>query len=173
MCARSIPELSILQTCFEIFHLPISESTLSNILIHFLSYILDLGLALMQTEWHSSWPWDRGLVWSSTSIDGLYGHKSCLYNNVYIFHIPPRNALSIDVNDFMIMRHNECKSLGYGWLHKKVNIGTFRTALKALEKISKYMSPKYNFSTMQSVRNMNYVGLHESKGTMAASLSLT
>ena len=44
-------------------------------------------------------------------------------------------------------------------LNKMINVGTFRTVLKAMEKYSKHVSSKiYNFSTMQKIRcNMKYM----------------
>ena len=54
-----------------------------------------------------------------------------------------------------------------------VNTGTFRTALKAVEKNSKNMSSKiYNLSIMQRIRMQYelYEGLHESKGAKAATV---
>ena len=51
---------------------------------------------------------------------------------------------------------------------KSVNTGTFRTALKAVEKNSKNMSSKiYNFSATQT---MQYAQLQESKRTKVAAL---
>ena len=54
-----------------------------------------------------------------------------------------------------------------------INVGTFRTVLKAMEKYSKHVSSKiYNFSTMQNIRMQYelYEGLHGPKRTEAAVL---
>jgi hypothetical protein len=54
-----------------------------------------------------------------------------------------------------------------------VTTGTFRAALKDVEKNSKHMSPKiYNFSTMQKLKMQYefYEELHRSRGTEAATL---
>jgi hypothetical protein len=53
-----------------------------------------------------------------------------------------------------------------------VDAGTFRIALKAMKKNSKNISSKiHNLPTMQKNGcNMNYEGLHKSKGTKAGAL---
>jgi hypothetical protein len=57
--------------------------------------------------------------------------------------------------------------------HKMLNIGTFRTALKAVGKNSKNMRSKiYNFSTLQNIKKQYELceWLHESKRTKAAAV---
>jgi hypothetical protein len=54
-----------------------------------------------------------------------------------------------------------------------LNIGTFRTALKAVGKNSKNMRSKiYNFSTLQNIKKQYELceWLHESKRTKAAAV---
>jgi len=73
---------------------------------------------------------------------------------IFIFHIPPRNVLPVNVNDPMRIRNNMSIGVkGVLCLCKMVNVRTFRIAIKAMEKNSKNMNSKiYNFSTMQKIR---------------------
>jgi hypothetical protein len=74
---------------------------------------------------------------------------------MYIFHIPSRNVLSVNINDSRRIRNSRVQeSRMWLCLCKMVNTGTLRTALEAMGKSSKYGNLKiYNFLTIQKYKD--------------------
>ena len=72
---------------------------------------------------------------------------------MYIFYIPLRNVLPVNINDSQIIREQESRRQRCGWcLSKMVNAGTFRKTLKAVGKNIENTSLKiYNFSSIQNI----------------------
>lgn len=90
-------------------------------------------------------------MWAYSSIYGCNGHKSCLYNNVYILYSSFKKYPHVNADDSVIIETaqvQEAKALLMS--QQMVNARTFEPALKAVEDTSKSWVQIYMIS--QKVR---------------------